>query len=238
MKNILLQAQNIHCVGIKGTGLSALAGVLRENGKTVTGSDTSGPQHDAKNITEDIQLVIYSAAVPEDNVERMAAHSMNIPELSYPEALGLLTEEYTTIAICGTHGKTTTTAMAATILQNLIDPTVLVGASVPELGGKNFRAGKGKHLIIEACEYKRHFLHYTPSYVVMTNIEMDHPDYFEDERDYIDAFNSFLLKIKEKGTIVANQDDNNVVKVCEWIKTERPDIHVVFYGEKARYSAS
>lgn len=232
MKDLLSQSQNIHCVGVKGTGLSALAGVLREEGKTITGSDTTGPPHEAKNITSNIELIIYSAAVPEDNVERMAGHSLGIPQLSYPEALGILTGEYKTIAICGTHGKTTTTAMIATILKDVIDPTVLVGAYVPELDGKNYRVGKGEYLIIEACEYQRHFLYYHPSVVVLTNIEIDHLDYFEDEKDYLDAFNSFLLRIVEGGRIIANMDDQNIQKVCEWISRERPDIDIIPFGRK------
>ena len=233
MKNILAQSENIHCIGIKGAGLSALAGLLRGKGKVISGSDSAGSGHNAQNITPKIQLVLYSSAIPEENVERMAAHSMGIPQLSYPEALGLLTEEYKTVAICGTHGKTTTTAMTATVLKNLIDPTILVGASVPELDNKNYREGKGEYLIIEACEYQRHFLHYTPTVVVLTNIEIDHLDYFQDEADYLDAFNSFLLRIVDSGTIIANKDDTNVQKVCEWISKERPDVSILTYGKES-----
>lgn len=232
MKNILAEAKNIHCIGIGGTGLSALAGVLRAKGKQVSGSDATIAPHHAENIPNDTQLVIYSAAVPDENVERMAAKSRGITQLSYPEALGLVTEEFRTIAICGTHGKTTTTAMTATILQNLIDPTVLVGASVPELGDRNYRVGKGDTLIIEACEYHRHFLHYTPTIVAITNIEIDHLDYFEDEDDYRDAFTSFLLRTKENGVIVANEDDPNVMKVCAELAKERPDLQILPYGRK------
>lgn len=233
MKNLIQDAKNIHCIGIKGAGLSALAGLLRDKGKTISGSDSTGPPHDTENITPEMNLVIYSSAIPEENIERKAAHSMGIPQLSYPEALGLLTDDYKTIAICGTHGKTTTTAMAATILQEIIDPTVLVGATVPELDNKNYRAGEGEHLIIEACEYQRHFLHYTPAVVILTNIEIDHLDYFKDEADYLDAFNSFLLKIVEGGAIIANEDDKNVQKVCEWIQQERTDITIIPYGKKS-----
>lgn len=228
--NILQTSQNVHCVGIKGTGLSALAGILAEQGKTITGSDASGPAHDAKNITQDIDLVIYSAAVAEYNIERTAARSMGIKQLSYPEALGLLTENHTTIAVCGTHGKTTTTSMLSIILKDVIDPTILVGAKIRELHDRNFRVGQGKYLIIEACEYQRHFLHYFPDIICLTNIELDHLDYFQDEDDYRDAFESFLLRLPPDGKVIANQDDTNVVKVCEAIKQQRPDIVFIFYS--------
>ncbi|MCA9374371.1 MAG: UDP-N-acetylmuramate--L-alanine ligase [Candidatus Gracilibacteria bacterium] len=231
-ENILQTAQNIHCIGIKGTGLSALAGILQAQGKNVTGSDANGPHHDAKNISQNIDLVIYSAAVPPENIERKTAQAEGIPELSYPEALGILTQNYKTIAICGTHGKTTTTSMVATILKDEIDPTILVGANISILDGHNFYLGKGEYLIIEACEYQRHFLHYYPDIICVTNIELDHVDYFEDENDYEDAFISFFLRLSENGTIVVPKDHEKVMKLIEEVQKKRPDISVVNYSKE------
>lgn len=231
MENYLINAQKIHCIGIKGTGLSALAGILKEQGKEITGSDSNGPPHNPNNITGDVDLIIYSSAVPQDNVERLMAEKKGIVQLSYPEALGLLTREYKTIAVSGTHGKTTTTAMVAMLLQDLIDPTVLVGANVPELGGKNYRVGKGEYLIIEACEYQRHFLHYDPDIITLTNIEFDHPDYFESETDYKSAFDSFLMRLSDNGKIVANHDDPQVMEACSFARNIRTDIEVIPYGK-------
>lgn len=235
MENILETAKKIHCIGLNGTGLSALAGILREKGKIISGSDSCATPHDAKNITEGIELVIYSAAVPRDNIERLEADKRGIPQYSYPEALGLMTRQYRTIAICGTHGKTTTTAMTALILKDAIDPTVLVGARVHELGEKNYRTGKGEYLIIEACEYQRHFCNYSPEIVTITNIEFDHPDYFPDENDYRSAFESFISRLPENGTIIANYDDPNVVLVCSSVSTARKSIKIVPFGQDHPY---
>lgn len=232
MKETILQsAKNIHCIGIKGTGLSALAGILEAQGKTVTGSDASGPPHDAKNITPGIDLVIYSAAVPSENIERKTAQAEGIPELSYPEALGQLTQNHKTIAICGTHGKTTTTSMVATIIKDEVDPTILVGANIPALANRNFHYGKGEYLLIEACEYQRHFLHYYPDIICITNMELDHVDYFKDENDYQDAFASFLLRISENGTIIIPKKNEKIKKLTKDVQQSRPDIKFIEYGK-------
>lgn len=235
MENILQKARKIHCIGINGSGLSALAGILTEKGKIITGSDSNGIPHNEANITNDLDLIIHSAAIPKNNVELQKAKKLKLPLLSYAEALGFLTEQYTTIAICGTHGKTTTTAMVATILKDLIDPTVIVGSRIHELGDKNYRCGKSEYLIIEACEYQRHFLNYHPNIITITNIEIDHLDYFKDENDYRSAFESFIARLPLNGKIIANIDDNNIKKVCEGSGSLENRPKILFFGKDNPY---
>ncbi|MBU1702912.1 UDP-N-acetylmuramate--L-alanine ligase [Patescibacteria group bacterium] len=235
MENILQKARKIHCIGINGSGLSALAGILSENGKTITGSDSNGIAHHEANITDELDLVIYSAAISQDNVEIMAAKKFNLPLLSYPEALGFLTDQYTTIAICGTHGKTTTTAMVATILMDIIDPTVILGSNIHEFGDSNYRCGKSEYLIIEACEYQRHFLNYHPDFITITNIEIDHLDYFLDENDYRSAFESFIARLPRNGRIIANFDDKNVRNLCEGLASLANRPKVLFFDKYNPY---
>ena len=235
MENTLQKSNKIHCIGINGSGLSALAGILSKTGKQITGSDSSGIAHNEANIEAELDMIIYSTAIPKDNVEIQAAKKLNIPLYSYPEALGLLTELYTTIAICGTHGKTTTTAMIATILKDLIDPTIIVGAGVHELGDKNYYSGKSKYLIIEACEYQRHFLNYHPDIITITNIEIDHLDYFEDKNDYKYAFESFIAGLPENSKIIANYDDQTTRNVCENISHLNNRPKVIFFGSDNPY---
>jgi len=234
MKDTFKKIKKIHFIGIKGTGMSALANVLKEKGKIITGSDSNGPKETKENIKKDLELIIYSAAVPKTNIERKEGKKKEIKEMSYAEALGLFSIGYETIAICGTHGKTTTTGMISTCLKDEIDPTIIVGANIQELDNKNYRKGKSKYLIIEACEYKRHFLEYKATIVIITNIEIDHLDYFKNEEDYKDAFKEFLLQIKKNGTIIANYDDKNVKEICKEISKKRPDIKIISYSKNSK----
>lgn len=203
---------NIHFIGIAGSGMSALAHIIKSYGISITGSDIEESPHKAENIDNDVDLVIYSPAIPETNIEIQTAKQKKIKTISYPEALGLLTKSFDTIAVCGTHGKTTTTGMiAAALIANNLDPTVLVGANIAELDNLNCRVGKSNILLIEACEYKRAFLNYHPKYIVLTNIEADHLDYYKDEQDYKNAFTEFINKLPEDGILVSNSNANNAV---------------------------
>lgn len=245
MKNFYKSVKNIHLIGIGGSGMSGLARILKAMGKSVTGSDanpghtieklrkegiTIAVGHQEKNMPDSTEMVIYSPAVPSNNPERSKAQKLKIPVYSYPEAVGLLTEEKSTICICGTHGKTTTTAMtAAAFLQNKKDPSVIVGATIHELGGKNAHYGKDNELIIESCEYKRGFLNYSPSVIIITNLEADHLDYYKNLADYKKAFVQFVKKLPSGGMVVANHDDKNIRDILKNVR----GVKIVWYGKTA-----
>lgn len=239
---------HIHFIGIGGTGMSGLARIFQNLGINVSGSDREKTKitialqkekirvhigHSSRHISSNTNAVIYSPAIPDTNIELQEAKKRKIHILSYPQAVGLLTEEKMTICVCGTHGKTTTTAMAATVfIKTKKDPTVLVGATIKALHKHNSRSGKSPWFILEACEYKRSFLNYKPKFLIITNIEADHLDYFKNEKDYVEAFQELTQRIPKNGLIVANIDDVNVRKA---VKNARP--RIVWYGssKKAEY---
>ncbi|MBX4201042.1 hypothetical protein KW786_02850 [Candidatus Parcubacteria bacterium] len=221
----------IHCIGIGGIGVSALAQYYLEKGHQVSGSDLAASEltdflqkkgigimigQKAENISENFDLVIYSPAVKPDNPEFKKAKELNLDIQSYPEALGQLTRDYDTIAISGSHGKSTTTAMTALVLVAAgLDPTVIVGTKLKEFGNTNYRVGKSKHLVIEACEYDASFENYFPNITVVTNIDKEHLDYFKTFANVIKEFKKFILKLPTTGFLVANKDDKNLVKISK-----------------------
>ncbi len=211
--------KKVHFIGIGGIGVSAIARMMLLEGAEVTGSDQSSSpvtdeliklgvkinfEHKKENVEEGTDLVIYTIAVPADNPELLEAKVRGIKCQTYPEALGELSRQKFTIAISGTHGKTTTTAMIAQILIEAdLDPTVIIGsflfppeADQPGAGNKmtNFIFGKSKYLIVEACEYKRSFLNLSPKILVITNIDADHLDYYKDLDDIKSAFAEISAK--------------------------------------------
>ncbi|MFA5431632.1 MAG: Mur ligase domain-containing protein [Candidatus Paceibacterota bacterium] len=208
----------IHFIGIGGIGVSALAKYYLEKGNEVSGSDlvSSSLTDDlikkgarvfiGPNVAENIKdynLVIHSPAVKENNYEMREAELKEIKIQSYPQALGELTKEYFTIAVSGTHGKSTTTAMIALILIEAgLDPTVVVGTKLKEFGNSNFRMGKSNYLVIEACEHEESFLNYWPKIAVITNIEEDHLDYYENIENIKKAFNEFVSRLSSDGILV------------------------------------
>jgi len=222
--------QKIHFIGIGGIGLSAIARMMLVEGKMVTGSELSPglvtdvlidagatiyEGHREDNVTEDVDLVIYTIAVPDDNPELKRAKELNIPLLTYPEALGAISKDKYTIAVAGTHGKTTTTGMIAQImLEAGKDPSVIIGSFLKGYKS-NFISGKSKYFVSESCEYKRSFLHMHPNILVITNIEEEHLDYYNDLEDIQDAFRSIVKKIPEDGYLVCNPKDPNVFPVLE-----------------------
>lgn len=214
-----------HFVGIGGIGVSAIARMLFLQGKEVSGSDSGQSEitddlqklgikifisHKAENIEKDTEVVIYSVAIKEDNPEILEAKRRGLICLSNPQALGELSKQMFTIAISGTHGKTTTTAMLGHILKKAgLDPTVIVGSKI--LGeDTNFLAGKSKYLVVEACEYRRSFLNLSPSILVITNIEADHLDYYKDLEDIQNAFQELINKVPKDGFIVRDSDYKKV----------------------------
>jgi UDP-N-acetylmuramate--alanine ligase len=203
---MLQNIQHIHFIGIGGAGLSAIAKVLIEQGKTVSGSDqTLNPAtealaglgatvyggHSAQNLSG-AELVVVSSAIRADNPELAAARASLVPVIKRDVLLGELMQSYIGIAIAGTAGKTTTAGMLAYCLSELgLDPTFVVGG-VMENYETNARAGHGPHLVVEADEYDRMFLGLNPAHAIVTNVEFDHPDCFSDEADVVRAFQSFL----------------------------------------------
>ena len=212
-------SRKVHVVGVGGAGMSAIARVLMERGEQVSGSDlamtpfaeslvesgvpiTIGHQAEA---VKGADLVLASSAVPETNVELEAAIATGIPVLRRPAFLSELVEGFRTVAISGTHGKTTTTAMIAWILDRAgLQPSFMVGGISKDLG-TNSRHGSGDHFVIEADEYDRAFLSLHPAIAVLTNVEHDHPDEFPSFAAYKEAFETFVSGIQE--TLIVNADD-------------------------------
>jgi len=217
-------ALHIHFVGIKGTGMSALAQISTQiEGATVTGSDVEECFYtdsvlERANIpvlgfspinVENADLVVTSAAYTHLHPEIARARELNIEILTYPQYLGRLLSKKRGISITGTHGKTTTTAMMGLVmLQAGLDPTIVVGSDVPSIGG-NAHSGLGEFFLAESCEYRRHFLNYSPEHLVITNIEFDHPDYFTDLDDVISAFAELAKKVPANGHIYVWDEDPN-----------------------------
>lgn len=221
----------IHFIGIGGIGVSALAQYYLEKGHTVTGSDLAASEvteslqkqgisvvigNMADHIKSDFNMVVYSPAVKQDNPEFLQAQNLGITLKSYPEALGELTKQYITIAVSGSHGKSTTTAMTALVLIKAgIDPTVVVGTRLKEFGNSNFRMGQSEYLVIEACEYDSSFNNYFPKITMITNVDKEHLDYFKTFANVVKTFKEFIMRLPKDGFLVANRDDKNLVKISK-----------------------
>lgn len=215
-----------HFIGIGGIGMSAIAKYLRHNGVQVSGSDRSASEitHDLvmnyqvefwegtheEKIESDTDVIIYSPAVPSDDPEYERGISLGISLLSYPELLGKITANKKTVAIAGTNGKTTTTAMTIEIMKHLgEDPSAIIGALLQKYG-TNFIAGQSDYFITEACEYKESFLNINHDVLVITNITEDHLDYFTDISHIQRTFQKFLYNKKESGILVCDTELDNL----------------------------
>jgi len=225
-ENIFNNVKKVHLIGIGGIGMSGIAEYLVRKGFKVSGSDlnpgSSGrkleilgvkifKRHDAENLPPDTELVIYTSTVNESNAEMKKATELNIKTIKRAAALGNIVNEMFMIAVCGTHGKTTTSAMIAKILiDNKLDPTVFVGGSMEFLDGSSSKIGKSNIAIVEADEYDRSFLTLKPDVVVITNIEADHLDIYKDIDDIKDTFKKFLDNGKDDMKIIACGDDKIV----------------------------
>jgi UDP-N-acetylmuramate--alanine ligase len=217
--------RRIHLIGIGGSGMQALARVLLDYNAKVSGSDQSRGQavdqlvrqgavvqigQNGKNLPEQCDMVVYSAAIHEQNPELLAARQRGIEVVKYSQMLGKLMDQRMGVAISGTHGKSTTTAMVAYVLKSAgLDPSYIVGACVGQLGGPS-GAGAGKHFVVEACEFDRSFLSYHPMLAAILNIEEDHLDCYQDLSAIIEAFRAFASQVKPAGIIIANGEDRNV----------------------------
>lgn len=211
---------HVHFIGIGGISMSGLAEILLKEKFTVSGSDNKRSDltdrlsadgasviigQSAANITEDIDLVVYTAAIHPDNPEWKAAQDAGIPMLSRAEFLGQLMDNYSnSIAVSGTHGKTTTTSMIACILLAAeADPTISVGGELAAIGG-NIRVGGSDLFLTEACEYTNSFLQFHPDYTIVLNIEEDHMDFFQDLQEIRTSFHKFAQNTAPDGLLILN----------------------------------
>ena len=167
--------------------------------------------HKTQNLSPSADLVIYSTAVNENNLEIKKSKKLGIPIKSYAQALGDLTKRYKTIAVAGAHGKSTTTALLSLVLIKAgLDPTVIIGTNLKEFGNKNFRSGKNNYLILEADEYHQSFLNYSPVVAIITNIDREHLDYYKNLSAIKNVFLKFIKNIRHNGILVINKDDKNL----------------------------
>ncbi len=226
----LSEFKNIHFIGVGGIGMSALARLCLQEGKTVSGSDRAlSPitealaaegveifaEQVAANIKPEYELVVYTEAMAKDHPELVAAKALGVPVVNYFAALGMVANEYYLIAVAGSHGKTTTTAMLIDIFEEAnLDPSAVVG-SLRAKSKSNYRAGKSKYFIVEACEYRQDFLSLTPDVLVITNLEYEHVDYYKSLEDVQAAFRELVSQIRPGGCVVINESDPALLPVIQ-----------------------
>ncbi len=221
----LARIKKVHFVGIAGVGVSALAQMLAREGVRVTGSDNArfptldvieklgipvATGYDASNVPPDADIVVHTDAAHEDNPERREAVRRGLPDVSYFAMLGKVSEGKRTVAVAGTHGKTTTTGMLADILVHAgVDPTVIVGSIMKDFGS-NYRHGDSEWFVVEACEYHDHLLELAPEVLVITNLEWDHTDWFPSLAALQETFRKAITKVPAEGAIVTDPQNPNI----------------------------
>ena len=245
----LSEYRKIHCIGIGGIGLSAVAEIFMSRGYEVSGSDMRESDiteklleqgakiflgHRAKNV-EDVDLVVYTVAVGDDNPELARARELGIPAITRAQALGALMGEYNnSIAISGTHGKTTTTSMVSLILKNAKkEPTILVGGNLDEIGGNCYVGGKD-YFVTEACEYQDSFLELRPNIEIILNIDSDHLDYFKNVEHIARSFEKFAKLVPKDGVVIAYDSNVYVRYATEGL----PNVVTFGIAQGCDYSAS
>ncbi|MBD3245254.1 MAG: UDP-N-acetylmuramate--L-alanine ligase [Candidatus Moranbacteria bacterium] len=245
------KVNKIHLIGIKGSAMTALAELLVQKGYEVTGSDcndtfytdevlqTAGIKYfeefDKNHIKNDIDLIIYSTAYKTDNCELRQAKIKKIPQLSYPQAVSIFFNQKFGIAVCGTHGKTTTSAMLAHILlKNNKDPLAIIGSKVKNWNSSAL-TGEGKYFVIEADEYQNKLKYLFPGAVILTNVDYDHPDYFKTKKQYEKVFFDFLKKLKPENFLVYNLDDQTSQKMAQDKSIKCVKITISSKNKKADY---
>ncbi|MDP3764591.1 MAG: Mur ligase domain-containing protein [bacterium] len=250
--------KNVHFIGIGGIGVSSLAQYYLATGWKVGGSDAEKSEItddlkkrgvriliNPKNINlKNIDLVIHSAAIKPDHPELLEAKKLGIKTQLYSEAVGELTKKYFTVAVAGSHGKSTTTALIGLIMVEAgLDPTIIIGTKLRELegppfqegrsfsGGNNFRLGQSKYLVLEADEYARSFHNYFPKIAVLTNIDKEHLDIYKNLNGVLVGFKKYLKNVDSSGWIVANGEDKNINKVLKSYKLKARSYPIIWYGK-------
>lgn len=236
----VLEAKNVHIVGGGGIGISALAKFLHYKGAKVTASDLADSVtlqslaqagitvfigEDANFVPKETDLLIYTSAAPETNKERLRATAMGISQLRYFAALGEISQGMHTVAVSGTNGKSTTTAMLGLIVEAAkLDPTVIVGSKVPGFKDGNLLYGHSDLLVAEVCEHNAHMLSFYPQIIALTNIEADHLDFYRDIQHIRDTFQEYIHHLSPAGMLILNADD--YVSRFEL----KPTSHFITYG--------
>ncbi len=235
--------RKFHFVGAGGIGMSGLAALMMQNGAAVSGSDQTENEfvnglrnrgaeiftgHSDKYLADDIDEVVISAAIKEDNSELAEARRRGIEVRKYAQMLGEVMDRYEGIAVAGTHGKSTVCGWLVHLMSKAgLDPSFIVGAKVNELGN-SWQVGTGRFFVAEACEYDRSFLNLKPSIGCILNIEQDHLDYYGDENEIIEAFEQFARGVSDEGLLIANGDDQRVRCVRDKLNDS---IRCVTYGK-------
>ena len=226
----------VHFIGVGGIGVSALAQYYLSEGHKVSGSDLAHSEiidflrkkgvKITNKASKEADLIIYSPAVSDPPAKAK----------SYPEALGELTRKYFTIAVSGTHGKSTTAAMISLILTKAgLDPTVIVGVKLKEFNNSNFRKGKSKYLIIEADEWQASFLNYRPKIIVLTNIEREHLDYYKNLAHILKTYKKYVNYLSSAGLLILNGDDKNISKIK--FQISKPEFKIQNYSLSEKESS-
>ncbi len=242
--------EHIYFIGIGGISMSGLAEILASRGHQVSGTDVKETAvtkhlqslgihinfgHRAENITDDITLVVYTAAIHDDNPELRAAHEKGIRIMDRAHLLGQIMDEYhDSVAVSGTHGKTTTTSMVSEILLAAEkDPTITVGGILPTIGS-NLRIGNSPYFVAEACEYFDSFLQFNPFIAIILNVESDHLDYFKTLENIRRSFHAFAQRVPDKGLLVISEKIDHVEELTDGLTC-----HVETFGlsEKANWRA-
>lgn len=246
ISSVLNTVKRIHFIGIGGVSMSALALIMQSNGYTVAGSDmnrdnckvlldnrvTVYGSHSAENI-KDAQLVVYTAAIKEDNPELAAARAAGLPCFERADLLGAIMSHYDCpIGVAGTHGKSTTTSMISCILlDGGVDPTISIGAKLPEIDS-TYYIGHKDYFVFESCEYAGSFMKFYPKISVILNIDEDHLDFYKDIDDITDAFSRYVGNTQPDGLLITNADDPHCVRVA----ADHPGKKVTFGMNRADYT--
>jgi UDP-N-acetylmuramate--alanine ligase len=230
--NLIKKKTKVFLVGVGGIGVSSLAKFLHKNNFEIFGSSDEKNeniselqekfglkflgQHSSKNLTSDFEFLIYSPAIPENNPERLEAKRQNIPEYSYPEYLGKISENKFTVSIAGTNGKTTTTTMVAELVEFFQYDTSVVMGGISKKFNSNFLSGTSDNFIVESCEFKNSFLNIFPNIIAITNLTPDHLDFFGNFNNYKNTFIKFLDNFKSS--------EKNKVLICDKNNTELKEV--------------
>lgn len=243
---------NIYFIGIGGISMSGLAELMLDEGLYVAGSDKNDSHiikkltkmgakihlnHDEDNITDDIDLVVYTSAISNDNPELLKSLQLNLKIMDRAEFLGYVMKNYqNSICVSGTHGKTTTTGMLSSILiETDLEPTIFLGGEMDSIGG-NIKRGSNNLLLTEACEYKRNFLKFNPTMELILNIDEDHLDYYKDLHDIENAFLEYANKLSIDGTLIANVENENLFKDLKCnVATFGKENNADFYATNIKY---